>query len=291
MSFSRAPQQTLVPPLPVPVRVPREVHIFLSFSFLPFFYSWPKSTRLDSTLLLEVTNAEEESAFADALDKFAEHLDKERMRPDGEGPGGEDPKDWPPVSFTFHRKFPEASAAAASAAAAAAAAAATGVDGEEGKAEAAEDGDPASATAAMASARRIFGTFPGRGERHRAERAEPAGAGHGHGQGGAAGDRRRSRGVPGAGDRGPAGAEVSGGPSDGGGAKSGEAAGAAVVDAAARDDGPVEARRVVPCRFASFVRRYCLPTPRRWVWPSPNQCLLVVSPTFLDSLVRLHYGF
>ncbi|CAM9342775.1 unnamed protein product, partial [Hapterophycus canaliculatus] len=49
----------------------------------------------------KVTSAEEESAFAEALNQFAAHLNKDKMIPD-------DPaEDSPPVSFSLRRKFPE----------------------------------------------------------------------------------------------------------------------------------------------------------------------------------------
>ncbi|CAM9486869.1 unnamed protein product, partial [Ectocarpus sp. 4 AP-2014] len=91
----------------------------------------------------KVANAEEEEAFADALDRFAEHLNSKRMLVP------QDPRHGtaPTVSFTLRRKFPKVSAG--------------GVDENNGgDCQAARNGRAESATA---SSRRRSSEYSGRG--------------------------------------------------------------------------------------------------------------------------------
>lgn len=189
------------PPLNIRFRL---LSFFLSFFFFP-----------------QVTTAEEENAFADALDKFAEHLNNDKMKPDADRPGDEQ-EEPQPVAFTFHSKFPAAPGASAA-------------DGGSDFAQAA-----AAAAAAATSARRVFPPFTGRGERKKPDRAEPAGAGKRSPRGGESGvqeevEQKKGGGLPG---------ESSGGGVEAKPTSSAAAAALAAEDAAVRDDGPVVTRRV-----------------------------------------------
>lgn len=162
-----------------------------------------------------MANAEEEEAFADALDRFAEHLNSKRML----GPEDRGHDTAPAVSFTLRRKFPKVSAG--------------GVDENNGdECQAARNGRAESATA-TASSRRRSSEYSGRGgERKGAQPMKPGRRPHGGSEGGDDGaDRVRSSG-------GSSGGETSGAAA----AAAAAGATAAVKDAAGRDDGPATAR-------------------------------------------------
>lgn len=158
-------------------------------------------------LLFQVSNADEESAFADALNKFAEHLNSEKMPLD-------DPRQpaSPPVSFTFRRKFPAISVAS---------------DEESKTADEslpAAGAKAAAVAAAPTNARRIlFSQFSSRGERKVAEPVETERRG-GPGCSEREGDGKLSRG------------------SSGGEAKPTAVVVAPADSAVPRDDGPMVAR-------------------------------------------------
>lgn len=163
---------------------------------------------------LQVANAEEEEAFADALDRFAEHLNSKKMLvPQDPGHGTA-----PTVSFALRRKFPKVSAG--------------GVDENNGgECQAARNGRAESATA-TASSRRRSSEYSGRGGERKG--APPMGPGR-RPHGGSAG------GEVGAG-RGRASGGSSGGETSVAAAAASAAATAAVVDSEGRDDGPATAR-------------------------------------------------
>lgn len=193
----------------------------------------------------QVTTAEEETAFAEALDKFADHLNNEKMKPDVDDPGEEQEEETPPVSFTLHRTFPVVSSATA--------AADDDADNDPAQAAAAAAGATAGA-AAKTSARRRFPPFTGRGE-NKPDREEPVGAG------------KRRRGTRGGGGSGVEEAERQAGgglstASSGDGVEA-KPASAAAADAAVRDDGPVVTRQVwvlyrVVSSCRSWLARVCM---------------------------------
>lgn len=168
-----------------------------------------------------MTNAEEENAFAEAMNQFAAHLNKDKMTLD-------DPaEESPPVSFTLHRKFPENPAGEGDS------------DGIEGKTAATTSGHQRQAettpSAKPTSTRRRFPEFSSRGAGSKATAAQPAAAEAG---------RRASGGGGGEVEMGSADRRASG-TSEGGETKVAAAATGNMVDDAARDDGPAVARRAL----------------------------------------------